>query len=152
MESGEMKRARFIGEYNHTIDPKNRVIIPAKFRDQLGDSFVVSAGLDGCLSICTMEKWDKFIDELYELPTNLESRKLQRYFMQNAAECEADKAGRIVIPQKLVALAGLTKDVVLVGMGNKIEVWDKDKYESGNLDDSIEDITEKISSVYNLHF
>lgn len=142
----------FMGEFNHSIDPKNRVIVPAKFRDELGESFVVSKGLDGCLYLSKKEDWEAFANNLNELPTTRESRQLVRSFMKNAQECEPDKQGRIIIPQGLVDEAGLKKDVVLVGAGKKVEIWDKDRLEGETTTESIEDIVEKLSTEYGLKF
>ncbi len=142
----------FMGEYNHTIDPKNRLIVPQKFRDQLGETFVVSAAFDKCLYLSTTEKWSEFAEQLSQLPASKDNRQLVRHFMKNAAECETDKAGRILIPPQLVEMAGLTKDVVLVGVGNKIEIWSKERYDEINADDNTEDIAEKMSIEYNIHF
>ena len=142
----------FMGEFNHTIDPKNRIIVPAKFREVLGDIFVISAGLDGCLYLTTKEDWEAFATRLAELPFTAETRKLQRHFMRNSQECEPDKQGRILIPQNLKDLAGLEKDVVMVGTGTKVEIWSKERLDGITGDDTMEDIAEKMSVEYNLRF
>ena len=117
----------FMGTYEHGLDAKGRVIIPAKLRDGLGESFVVTLGLDGCLFAYPMDEWEDFIDKLKQLPGTKEARKLQRYFLAGAAPCEADKQGRVLIPANLREQAGLTKDVVFVGVLQKIEIWSKDR-------------------------
>lgn len=89
----------FMGTYDHSIDAKGRVIVPAKFREELGDSFVVTLGLDGCLFVYPQEDWEDFVKQLRELPGSKEARKLQRYFMAGAASCELDKQGRTLIRQ-----------------------------------------------------
>lgn len=142
----------FMGEYNHSIDPKNRVIVPAKFRDELGEGFVVTAGLDGCLYLCPKEDWMKFVEELRKLPITRETRELQRYFMKNAADCEIDKQGRILIPSNLKEIAGLYKDVVFVGVISKVELWSKERLEKNVPDEPMEDIAERLSAQYNLSF
>lgn len=124
----------FMGEYNHTIDAKGRVIIPSKFRDALSDHFVVTVGLDGCLFVYPDEEWQHFVNELKNLPGNKEARQLQRYFMAGAADCEVDKQGRILIPNNLRQQAGLDKDIVFVGVLSKIEIWSKDRWESNSYD------------------
>lgn len=91
----------FMGTYDHSIDAKGRVIVPAKFREELGDSFVVTLGLDGCLFVYPQEDWEDFVKQLRELPGSKEARKLQRYFMAGAASCELDKQGRTLIPANL---------------------------------------------------
>lgn len=119
----------FMGEYSHTIDSKGRLIVPSKFREQLGDEFVVTAGLDGCLFAYANEEWKKFEEKLYALPiSNPNARKFSRFFLANACTCEVDKQGRILLPAKLRASAGLEKDVVLAGVGSRIEIWNKETW------------------------
>jgi len=142
----------FMGQFNHTIDPKNRLFLPARFREELGDSFVVTAGLDGCLYICPKTDFEEFARKLAELPFTAETRQFQRFFMQNAAECEQDKQGRFIIPTILKELAGITKDIVFVGVISKIEVWSKERFEKNTLDESVEDIAEKMSTQFGLRF
>lgn len=128
----------FMGEYNHTIDAKGRLIVPAKFREALGDEFVVTRGFDKeCLIAYDNTEWQKFEEKINELPnTNADARLLRRYFLGGAASCEVDKQGRILLPASLRELAGLTKDVVFVGMASHIEIWDKATYDDKmNLDD-----------------
>jgi MraZ protein len=119
----------FKGEYNHTIDPKGRLIIPSKFRELLGEEFVMTKGLDGCLSIYPQEEWESFEEKLRALPlTNKNARTLTRFFVAGACTCELDKQGRILVPQTLREFAGLEKDVVLAGNLNRIEVWSKEAW------------------------
>ncbi len=125
----------FMGEYNHTIDAKGRVIVPAKFREELGDKFVLTLGLDGCLFVYPDEEWENFVNKLRELPGSKEARQLQRYFMAGAVTCEVDKQGRILIPLKLREKAELCKDVVFVGIVGKIEIWSKERWEKNTYDD-----------------
>lgn len=134
-----------MGEYNHTIDTKGRIIIPSKFRETLGDEFVVTLGLDGCLFVYPNEEWINFVTQLKNLPGSKEARQLQRYFMAGAATCEVDKQGRILIPNKLREQAGLDKDIVFVGVLSKIEIWSKDKWESNNDYDDMDQIAEHMS-------
>ena len=113
----------FMGEYNHTIDAKGRLIIPSKFREILGDAFVVTKGLDGCLFVYDNEEWKRFEEKLRSLPiTNKEARQFVRFFLAGATEAEVDKQGRILIPNVLREFAEITKDVVLVGVGSRIEI------------------------------
>ncbi|HIU76054.1 MAG TPA: division/cell wall cluster transcriptional repressor MraZ [Candidatus Pelethocola excrementipullorum] len=127
----------FMGEYSHTIDPKGRLIIPSKFREQLGDEFVLTKGLDGCLSIYPMDEWGQFEEQLRSLPlTNKNARTFSRFFVAGATSCELDKQGRILVPGTLREFAGLEKDVVLTGNINRIEIWSKQKWsENSNYDD-----------------
>lgn len=135
----------FMGEHNHTIDAKGRIIVPAKFREELGDEFVVTLGLDGCLFVYPNDEWNNFVNELKGLPGNKEARQLQRYFMAGAAQCEADKQGRILIPQKLREHAGIDKELVFVGVLNKIEIWSKERWDSNNTYDNMDEIAEHMS-------
>lgn len=135
----------FMGEYNHTIDAKGRVIVPAKFRETLGEEFVVTLGLDGCLFLYPNEEWHNFVSGLKNLPGSKEARQLQRYFMAGAASCEVDKQGRILIPIKLREQAGLEKEVVFVGVLSKIEIWSKERWEANNTYDNMDEIAEHMS-------
>ena len=120
----------FMGEYNHTIDAKGRLIIPSKFREQLGEEFVLTKGLDGCLSIYPMNEWEAFEEKLRALPlTNKNARTFSRFFVAGATTCELDKQGRILIPQNLRQYAKLQKDLVIVGASNRAEIWDQEKWE-----------------------
>ncbi|MDD3278949.1 MAG: division/cell wall cluster transcriptional repressor MraZ [Lachnospiraceae bacterium] len=127
----------FMGEYSHTIDTKGRLIIPSKFREQLGSEFVLTKGLDGCLSIYPMEEWETFEKQLRSLPlTNKNARTFSRFFVAGATACELDKQGRILVPSTLREFADLDKDVVLTGNINRIEIWSKQKWsENSNYDD-----------------
>ncbi len=127
----------FMGEYNHTIDAKGRLIIPSKFRELLGEESVMTKGLDGCLFIFPMNEWEAFEKKLRALPlTNKDARTFSRFFVSGAAVCELDKQGRILVPQTLREFAGLDKDVVLTGNLERIEVWSKEKWsENSNYDD-----------------
>jgi len=135
----------FMGEYNHSIDTKGRIIIPSKFREALGDEFVVTQGLDGCLFVYPNDEWMNFVTQLKNLPGSKEARQLQRYFMAGAATCEVDKQGRILIPNKLREQAGLEKDIVFVGGLSKIEIWSKEKWENNNDYDDMDQIAEHMS-------
>lgn len=134
----------FMGEYNHTIDAKGRIIIPSKFREALGENFVVTLGLDGCLFVYPNDEWLTFVNQLKNLPGNKEARQLQRYFMAGAADCEVDKQGRILIPSKLREHASLDKDVVFVGVLSKIEIWSKERWDSNSYD-NMDDIADRMS-------
>ena len=132
----------FMSEYNHTIDTKGRLIIPAKFREKLGEEFVVSNGMDGCLFVYANDAWNAFEQKLTSLPLiNKEARQFARFFLAGAAEVELDKQGRILLPANLREFAGLDKDVVLVGVGSRVEIWSKDKWDAMNADEDLDDIT-----------
>ena len=132
----------FMSEYNHTIDTKGRLIIPAKFREKLGEVFVVSKGMDGCLFVYANDDWNAFEQKLTSLPLiNKEARQFARFFLAGAAEVELAKQGRILLPANLREFAGLDKDVVLVGVGSRVEIWSKDKWDAMNADEDMDDIT-----------
>ena len=127
----------FMGEYSHTIDAKGRLIIPAKFRDELGEDFVLTKGLDGCLSIYPNNEWKDFEEKLKALPLNdKNARAFVRFFVSSATQCELDKQGRILVPVTLREFAGLSKDVVLTGNLTRIEICSKQKWmENSNCED-----------------
>ena len=127
----------FMGEYNHIIDAKGRLIIPARFRELLGEEFILTKGLDGCLSIYPMDAWEAFETKLRALPlTNKNARTFTRFFVAGATNCELDRQGRILVPQTLREFAGLEKEVVLTGNLDRIEIWSKEKCsENCNYDD-----------------
>lgn len=137
----------FMGTYEHSIDTKGRVIIPAKFRETLGDSFVVTLGLDGCLFVYPEEEWEDFVKQLRELPGSKEARKLQRYFMAGAAPCDVDKQGRVLIPSGLREKAGLEKDIVFVGVMSKIEIWSRERWDENDDFDNVDEIAEHMSEL-----
>ena len=132
----------FIGEYSHSLDAKGRLIVPAKFREGLGEHFIVTKGIDRCLYIYPRTEWEAFEAKLRELPlANADTRRFTRFFLSGAVECDVDNQGRIIIPQSLRNYAGLVKEVVSAGVGTRIEVWGKDKWDTecdpDKLDDSI---------------
>lgn len=138
----------FVGEYTHSIDPKGRVIVPSKFRELLGEKFVVTKGLDGCLWIFPSESWDEFSNNLHKLQTSSANvRKIKRYFFAGAVETETDKQGRILLPQSLRTYAKLEKDVVLAGVSDKIEIWDADEWKKASDDDGIEEAAENMGEL-----
>jgi len=136
----------FMGEYNHTIDAKGRLIIPSKYRDTLGDEFVVTKGFDGCLFLFDNLEWKTFEERLKLLPTSTQdARKLVRFFLAGATVVEVDKQGRILLPQVLRDYSLLEKDVVFAGVGNKIEIWNKERYEQVSTFDDVNEISERMS-------
>jgi MraZ protein len=138
----------FMGEYNHTIDTKGRLIIPSKFREVLGDDFVVTKGLDGCLFVYDNAEWNTFEEKLKALPLmNKESRKFVRFFLAGASNVEVDKQGRILLPSVLREFAGLDKDVVLVGVGGRIEIWSKERWSDASEYEDMDDIAEHMSEL-----
>ena len=140
----------FKGTYFHNIDAKGRMIIPSKFRELLGEGSVMTFGLDGCLFLLPKDVWDEMEEKLMKLPlSDRRSRKLSRLFLSNAQDCEFDRQGRIILTQNLKELAGLSKDVVLIGVGDRIEIWDKERWKSYS---SIESDDELAADVEGLGF
>ncbi len=134
------------GKYNHTIDTKGRLIVPSKFRDLLGDEFVVTKGADGFLVVYDNNGWKAFEETLQEMPMNRKDvRQVARFFLAGAADVEVDKQGRILIPTDLRDYAGLEKEVVLIGMADKIEIWSKDRWEDASADQDVADTLEKMA-------
>lgn len=149
VKSGE-ERSMFMGEYNHTIDSKGRLIVPARFREALGDEFVITKGLDGCLFVYAEKEWQVFEEKLRSLPlTNKNSRQFTRFFLAGAAACEVDKQGRVLIPQVLRDFAALEKDVVLVGVASRIEIWSRQRWDEcmDNYDDDMDEVAENMESL-----
>lgn len=137
----------FMGEYLHTIDSKGRLIIPAKFRDGLGDRFVVTKGLDNCLFVYPSEEWKVLEQKLKALPfTNKDARAFVRFFFSGATECELDKQGRVVLPATLRNYAKLEKEVVVIGVSSRVEIWSKAIWEEycQEAENDYEEIAEKI--------
>ncbi|MBE5874918.1 MAG: division/cell wall cluster transcriptional repressor MraZ [Lachnospiraceae bacterium] len=138
----------FMSEYNHTVDAKGRLIIPSKFRDVLGEEFVVSKGMDGCLFVYANDDWNAFEQKLTSLPLiNKEARQFARFFLAGAAQVELDKQGRILLPANLREFAGLDKDVVLVGVGSRIEIWSKEKWDNVAGDEDMDAIASAMEAL-----
>ncbi len=132
----------FMNQYNHTVDAKGRLIIPSKFREVLGDEFVVTKGLDGCLFVYGNEDWNIFAQKLTSLPlVDDEARDFARFFLAGAMSVEVDKQGRILLPANLREFARLDKDVVLAGVGSRVEIWNKDVWDEKNAVTDIRKIT-----------
>ena len=138
----------FMGEYNHTVDAKGRLIVPSKFREQLGDEFVITKGLDNCLFVYDNSEWTALEEKLRALPiTNTAGRKFSRFLLGSAATCEVDKQGRILIPAALKEFAALQKDVVLIGVGNRAEIWSKERYDGTVTYEDMEEIAKHMSEL-----
>lgn len=116
-----------IGEYQHSLDAKGRVNFPARLREDLGTCFYITKGLDNCLFVYSAEEWAVLESKIRELPMS-KARTLQRFFFAGAVEVEPDKQGRVLIPANLREHAGLTKDVMIIGVSNRAEIWDREQY------------------------
>lgn len=137
-----------MGEYNHTVDAKGRLIVPSKFRENLGDEFVVTKGLDGCLFVYDNNEWTAFEEKLKTLPlTNKEARQFVRFFLAGAASLEVDKQGRILLPANLREFAGLDKEAVLIGVASRIEIWSKERYEGAVSYEDVDEIAEHMTEL-----
>lgn len=137
----------FMGEFQHSIDDKGRVIIPAKFRESLGPSFVVTRGLDQCLFVYPMGEWGVMEQKLKALPLmKSDARAFTRFFFSGATECELDKQGRVNLPGNLREYAKLDKDCVVLGVSNRVEIWSKGIWESyfNQSEEAFNDIAEKL--------
>lgn len=140
----------FIGEYQHSIDAKSRIIVPSKFRDELGYKFILTKGLDNCLFIFSMEEWAKFEEKLKSLPVaSKEARAFVRYFFSGAVECETDKQGRLTIPQNLREHAKIEKELVAIGVLSRVEIWSKKEWENYSTGENLgyDEIAEKMAEL-----
>ncbi|GAX91015.1 division/cell wall cluster transcriptional repressor MraZ [Effusibacillus lacus] len=140
----------FMGEYQHNIDEKGRLIIPSKFREELGAGFVITRGLDNCLFVYPRKEWEILEAKLKSLPlTSADARAFVRFFFSGAGECELDKQGRILIPIPLRDYAKLVRDCVVIGVSNRVEIWAKEAWESYSNDaaDSFAAIAEKLTDL-----
>ena len=138
------------GEFNHSIDSKGRLIIPSKFRDILGEDFVITKGLDGCLFLYPNNEWVIFENKLRKLTiTNKNARTFTRFFLGSAVDGGLDKQGRVLISSALREFAGLEKDVVLVGVLDRVEIWDKTKWDENNavVEDNMDDIASQMEDL-----
>jgi MraZ protein len=136
-----------MGEFHHNIDEKGRLIIPSKFRYELGDKFIVTKGLDGCLFVYPRKEWDDIVSKLRVLPfTKKDARVFMRFFLSGATECEFDKQGRINITSPLAEYADLTKECVIIGVNDRLEIWSKNRFEEFFTDneESLSDIAENL--------
>lgn len=137
----------FMGEYQHSLDAKGRLIIPAKFRDELGEGAILTRGLDNCLFLFPQEEWSILESKLKTLPlTKGDARQFVRFLFSGATECELDKQGRIILPNNLREFASIDKDAVVIGVSSRVEIWSKEKWDSyvQDAEDSFEDIAENI--------
>ena len=135
-----------IGEYQHSIDPKGRVIVPSKFREDLGERFYVTKGMGKSLFVLSPKEWEKLQEQIMAMPMS-KARQLQLYFFAGAAEVEPDNQGRILIPQHLRDHAGLTKDIAFVGVSRRAEIWDAESWAAFNASLTQESIAEAMDEL-----
>ena len=137
-----------IGEYEHSLDVKGRLIMPVKLRQDMGEKFIVTKGLDGCLFAFSQEEWLNFETKLKTLPlSDKNARNFVRFFLSGATECELDKQGRFLIPNNLRNAAGLEKEVVIIGVGTRLEIWNKNTWEKCDEDISADEIAENMANL-----
>lgn len=146
----------FIGEHAQKVDTKGRVVVPSKFRDELGNHVVITRGLDGCLFAYSKEAFDALMEKLSSLPfTDKRIREFNRFFLAGASDLETDKLGRVLMPSVLRGYASIDKDAVWVGVGNRIEIWDLDKWnnqmsayaEGDDVEDKIDELAEYMAEL-----
>jgi transcriptional regulator MraZ len=139
-----------LGEYEHTIDDKNRLTLPAKFRSDFEEGIVVTRGMDGCLFAYTRDDWDRLVQSRLATldPLSQEGRRMQRFFFSGAAESELDKQGRVGLPAALLQHAKLGRDVVVAGVHDHLEIWDRDAWrrELAEVEGSAEHVAERLAA------
>lgn len=139
----------FMGEYQHSLDNKNRISVPAKFREKLGREFIMAKGLEGCIYVFTTEQWEVLANKLKELPfTDKDANAFVRFIFSGACEIEMDKQGRALIPQNLIEYAHINKEIVSIGVCTRIEIWSKENWNSYNNDNiDYDKIAEKMAYI-----
>lgn len=139
----------FMGEVHHNIDEKGRLIIPSKFRNELGEKFIVTRGLEQCLFVYSLSEWNNIINKLKELPfTSKDARTFMRMFLSGATECEIDRNGRINIPTPLINYASLIKECVIIGVNERLEIWSNEKFNSF-FEDNIDNFSDVAENLFN---
>ena len=137
----------FMGEYHHTIDEKGRLIIPSKFREELGEKFIITRGIEKCLFVYSLSSWKNITDKLESLPfTKRDARQFVRFFLSGATTAEFDKHGRVNITSPLISYANLVKDCVVIGTGDRLEIWSQEDWDSffDSAADNMSDIAENL--------
>ena len=137
----------FMGEYHHNIDDKGRLIIPAKFREGLGDEFIVTRGIENCLFVYSKKDWEKIVEKLESLPfTKKDARSFNRFFLSGATNAEVDKQGRINITSPLISYANIKKECVIIGVGDRLEIWSLEDWNNFfySAKDNMSDIAENL--------
>ncbi len=140
----------FIGEFQHNLDAKGRIVIPGKFRDELQNTFILARGLDGCLTIYSLKQWDKLFEEVNKLPTTKKAaRQYIRMLTSTASDCTLDNQGRIQIPSFLSRMVNITKECIIIGANDHIEIWDKATWDAYYLDasENFEEVAENLSDL-----
>ena len=137
-----------MGEYSHSLDTKGRLIMPEKLRQDIGEKFILTKGLDGCLFAFSQTEWNNFEEKLKNLPlSDKNARNFVRFFLSGATECEIDKQGRFLIPTNLRTSAKLEKDAIIIGVGTRIEIWNKERWEKCDEEISADEIAENMANL-----
>lgn len=137
----------FMGEYHHNIDDKNRLIVPSKFRDNLGERFVITRGIENCLFVYSIDEWEKIVSKLESLPfTKKDARSFVRFFLSGATVAEFDKQGRVNITSPLISYANISKECVIIGAGDRLEIWSNENWNDffNSAKDNMSDIAENL--------
>lgn len=137
-----------VGEYHHSIDEKGRIIIPAKLRENLGENFIVTRGLDGCLFVYPSLEWENVIQKYKNLPNVKEARNFMRFFLSGATNTEFDKQGRINIQTPLIDYAKLKKECVIIGVNDHLEIWAKEKWENFIMSTNEEEFSKMADEIF----
>lgn len=143
----------FIGEYHHSIDDKGRLIIPSKFREELGNNFIITRGIENCLFVYSLDSWNEIVRKIESLPfTKKDARTFARFFLSGASEAEFDKQGRINITSPLISYAKITKECIVIGTGDRLEIWSEELWNEffTSAKDSMSDIAENLFESVNL--
>lgn len=130
----------FFGEYAQVIDAKNRVFIPSKFREILGEKIYITRNVDGCLTVYSEEMWGELTEKIRSIPSSKGGSQIARFVFSKSADAKCDSQGRVLIPQPLAEYAGLKKDIYVIGVGDRIEIWDKETRDRDQSDENIADI------------
>ena len=139
----------FMGEFHHNIDEKNRLIIPSKFRNELGSKFILTRGIEKCLLVYSLDEWNNMVNKLKELPfTKKDARTFNRMFLSGATECELDNNGRISIPSYLIDYASIEKECTIIGVNERLEIWSSEKFENF-FNDNIDNFDEIAENLFN---
>ena len=139
----------FMGEFHHNIDEKNRLIIPSKFRNELGSKFILTRGIEKCLLVYSLDEWNNMVNKLKELPfTKKDARTFNRMFLSGATECELDNDGRINIPSYLIDYASIEKECTVIGVNERLEIWSSEKFENF-FNDNIDNFDEIAENLFN---
>ena len=137
----------FMGEYHHSIDEKGRLIVPSKFREELGEKFIITRGIESCLFVYPMDNWIKITQKLESLPfTKKDARQFVRFFLSGATTAEFDKQGRVNITTPLISYAKLQKECVIIGTGDRLEIWSSENWDDffNSAQDNMSDIAENL--------